>query len=613
MPAKKFLLVALLVSWCPFLFAEQDVETITVTATRIPQPLHAIGASVAVIDLDDWRGADFTVADVLRSVPGIAVSPSGGIGQLTALRMRGGESNHTLLLLDGMELSNPATGQVDFAHLTTAGIERIEILRGAQSALWGSNAVSGVINLVTRTAGDARVRLSAGADQEQRVSVNATHHAERGSIATSFQHFQTEGDNVAGQGNERDGYRNTTAQTRLRWTPAPDTAIGLMMRKTSATTEYDRFDFSAGRLVDAPLRSRHQRTVLVADLATRTDAIEQQWNVRYFQTEDDQPNNVATSQRLQGSGLLWQTIDACLFGRPCTLGGGLEWTRERYSRVGYAVQDFENSSLLAIWKWQPDPDLFLDLSLRREDNQRFTKANVWRAALAWRLPRHPARLWLSSGIGITNPTMTELFGFFPGIGFAGNPALKPERARTTEAGFEYTPGGACCRIGLSVFHQHLVNEINGYFDPDGFAGPQLPTAVNREGRSRRLGAELELEISPHPNWRFSGNYAYVRATEGEAETVELRRPRHQYQFALHYDALDWRMRLDASTLRGVRDIGNVTLENYWLLNLTSQWSLTPMLELELRARNLLDESYEEVAGYRSPDLHVQVGVNLRFD
>ena len=132
-----------------------------------------------------------------------------------------------------------------------------------------------------------------------------------------------------------------------------------------------------------------------------------------------------------------------------------------------------------------------------------------------------------------------------------------------------------------------------------------------------------VHVAAARNWRLIsthirtgpslGSYAYLRATEGEAETVEVRRPRHQYQFTLRYDATDWRVQLDATTVRGLRDIGNVTLENYWLLNLTSQWSLTPTLELELRARNLLDESYEEVAGYRSPDLHLQAGLNLRFD
>ncbi|MDE0612051.1 MAG: TonB-dependent receptor plug domain-containing protein, partial [Gammaproteobacteria bacterium] len=155
MPKKNWLPLALIALWCSSLPAAQDIETIIITASRIPQPLHTVGSSVTVIDLDDWRGTGATISDVLREVPGLTVSQQGGSGTLTALRMRGGESNHTRILLDGIELSDPTSGSVDFAHLSIAGIERIEILRGAPSALWGSDAISGIVNLISRKGGSS--------------------------------------------------------------------------------------------------------------------------------------------------------------------------------------------------------------------------------------------------------------------------------------------------------------------------------------------------------------------------------------------------------------------------------------------------------------------------
>jgi len=613
MSKKNLLLLALSVLWCPSLPAAQDIETIIIKASRIPQPLHTIGSSVSVIDLDDWKGTDITIADVLRSVPGISINQSGGFGQLAGLRMRGGESNHTLILLDGVELSNPATGQVDFAHLTTAGIERIEILRGAQSALWGSRAVSGVINLISREGGGTTLGLESGSDQEHRFSAQTSYQSDWGGVDAGIQNFQTGGDNIAPEGEEEDGYRNTTLQWNLRWTPEPKTSLRLSMRQVHATSEYDGFDFAAGHAVDAYKKSKHRRTLLSTDLTTRTGPVEHQWNIRYLQAEDHWPGNEPQSQRLQASGLLWRAYDDCLAGRPCTIGGGVEWSKERYTRGEVGPLDFKSTSALLILKWQPETHAFLDLSFRREENQDFGDFSIWRASFAYHLSDQPARIYLTSGIGIANPTLTERFGYFPDQ-FEGNPDLNPERSRTVEVGFEYYPDGICCRIGLSAFTQRLSDEINGYFDPDGFEGPALPTAVNQSERSRRRGAELELGFEPHPNWAISGSYAYLDATQPGFDGMqpEVRRPRHQYRLILNHESADWQGQLDATTVRGLRDAGE-TLDNYWLLNLSMRRTLTPMLGLVIEVRNLLDETYEEVKGYRSPDLHLGAGLAWRFD
>ena len=613
MSKKNLLLLAFMVLGSPSLPAAQDIETIIITASRIPQPLHSIGGSVSVIDLDEWKGIDITIADVLRSVPGIAISQSGSIGQLTGLRMRGGESNHTLILLDGVELGNPGTGQVDFAHLTTVGIERIEILRGAQSVLWGSRAISGVINLISREGSDTTLGLESGSDQEQKFSARTSLRYDWGNIDASIQNYQTEGDNIAPKGDEEDGYRNTTMQWNLRWTPKPETSLRFSMRQVHASTEYDGFDFSAGQVTDAHKESKHRRTLLSADLTTRTGPVEHQWNIRYLQAEDHWPDNDPQTQRLQTSGLLWRTYDDCLIGHPCTIGGGLEWTKERYTRGEVGPLDFKSTSALLILKWQPGIHTFLDMSFRREENQDFDDYNIWRASFAYHLPDKPARVYLASGIGIANPTLIERFGYFPKQ-FEGNPDLNPERSRTVEVGFEYDPGGICCRIGLSAFTQRLSDEINGYCDPDGFEGPVLPTAINQSTRSRRRGAELELGFEPHPNWAVSGSYAYLDATQpgsGGMQT-EVRRPRHQYRLILSHESADWNAQLDATTVRGMKD-ADEALENYWLLNLSVRRALTSTLGLVIKARNLLDETYEEVKGYRASDRHLGAGLTWHFD
>ena len=614
-------LFALATLWCPFLPAAQDTETLVITASRIPQPLHAISSSVTVIDLDDWQGTGTTVADVLRDIPGLSISQQGGSGALTALRMRGGESNHTRVLMDGIELSDPTSGIVDFAHMSVTGIERVEVLRGAPSALWGSDAISGVINLISRKGGGSSLTQKSGSNQQHETTLQTATESDDFSMQASASHFQTRGENISLSGSERDGYRNNTLQWGGRWSPSPQTDLRFSARRARANLEYDGTGPS-----DAPYTSRNRRTYLNVSLNSRTGAFEYQTNLGYLQTanltEDAFPGETK-GRRIQVDGLVWRHFERCLLSRPCTVGGGLEWNRERYERDHISPLHFISSSVFATLKWRPEPQTTLDLSLRRDKNKDFKDADTWRVALTYRWPDQPTRLYLASGIGVANPTLIERYGYSPNS-FQGNPGLLPERSRNTEIGIEHNPIGACCRISLGIFDQRLSDEIQGYHDPDGFQGPALPTAINEAGHSKRRGVELELEFDPHPDWILSAHYAYLRATEpgpsGATDRRETRRPRHQYRLALAHLSNRWRSRLDFMTARGLLDddfsvwpAAREILDSYYLINLSTRYGLAPKLDLLFEARNLLDESYQEVLGYAAPRRNFSAGLTWRFD
>ena len=621
MPKKNWLPLALIALWCSSLPAAQDIETIIITASRIPQPLHTVGSSVTVIDLDNWRGTGATISDVLREIPGLTVSQQGGSGTLTALRMRGGESNHTRILLDGIELSDPTSGSVDFAHLSIAGIERIEILRGAPSALWGSDAISGIVNLISRKGGNSSLTQKSGSNQRHETTLQVATESEDFSMQASAHHFQTQGENISLTGSERDGYRNNTLQWGGQWRPSTETDFRFSIRRTHANSEYDGSGPS-----DAPYTSRSRRNYLNASLHTQTGSFKHQANFSYLQTTNQFQDAFPTEtkgRRIQIDELVWRDLEDCLLGRPCTLGAGLEWSRERYHRKGIEPLHFISSSVFMTLNWRPDPQATVDLSLRRDENHDFEDANTWRVSFAYQFPDRPARVYLASGIGIANPTLTERYGYFPGT-FQGNPDLKPERSRNTEVGIEYSPGGTCCRIAFSLFDQRLSDEIRGYYDPDGFDGPELPTAINESGRSERWGGELELEFEPHPDWTVSAHYAYLHATEpdsgGATDRKEIRRPRHQYRLALTHHSDSWNSRLDFTTMRGLLDddfssfpAERKTLENYYLANLSARYSLAPKFDLLFEARNLLDESYQEVLGYAAPRRNFSAGLTWHFD
>ncbi len=587
--------------------AASEPEIVVVTALRIPQPLHAVGGALSVIELDAERDGHLMLGEALRRIPGLSLSQNGGFGQLAELRMRGGEANHTLVLLDSVELTNPTTGRVDFAHLTTAGIERIEVLRGAQSALWGSHAIAGVINLVSRKHGGSSLSLRTGSDNRLQASGRLAADTAQGNMHAAFQSFRTRGDNLAAQGSEDDGYRNRTLQWSARWTPTPDADMRLSMRQTRAHSEYDRYGGAAG-LQDAPFTADSKRTYLRAALHAENAGIRHQWSMHYLQTRDRYRDDFPaheTGRRIRMEALAWKPFEACLAGWPCTLGGSLEWTRERYARDAVGPLRFITSGAAGMLKIRPTPRMSFDLSLRRDRNRDFGDADTWRAGAAYRWPGRPLRLYAAYGIGIANPTLTERYGYFPDT-FIGNPDLVPERSRSHEFGLEYRPGGRCCNLDLHVFAQRLTDEIQTLYAER--------TAINRSGTSRRRGMELELGSSPAERWTLSGHYAYLHATEpgADGDVPEARRPRHQYRLTAAYRAANWRAQLAASTVRGLRDAGE-TLEHYEQVHLSVRYALAPKLQLMLDIRNLLDQSYQEVKHYPAPDRSLTVGLAWRFD
>ncbi len=591
-----------LAATCAALPAAQDAEVIEVTATRLPQPEHTVSGALTIIDLDDWHGSP-TLADVLRQVPGLHISQSGGFGQLANLRMRGTESNHVLILLDGMELNNTTDGAVNFAHLTTTGLKRIEILRGAQSALWGSHAIAGVINLVSRDSDTSSLNLQSGSDSRRLVSGHLGHINPQVGLQASIQNFQTHGDNVAARGDEEDGYRNRTFQVSTRWATASDTELHLLMRKVHTHSEYDHEEYLRG-VSDAPYTSQERRTYLNFGLR-HANAFHHQWNVRYMQTElqteDAYPSDV-TGHRIQLDGLGWRHFDSCLGGLSCTLGGGLEWTRERYHRNGIHPYSLISTGVVGMFKWQPWTHTYADLSLRRDYNQDYQDADTWRASLAYLWPNQPVRLYVAAGTGITDPTLTERFGYFPN-GFVGNPNVIPERSRSFEFGFEYQPEKGCCSLGAHFFSQCLTDEIAGF-----------TTVFNLPGRSRRRGVELEWGMRLSEPLSLRGSYAYVRSMQPAdgGDVPEARRPRHQYQLTLDYQSTKWNMQLHASTVRGLRDAG-VVLEHAEQVRFSSRYALTPKLNLTLEIDNLLDQSYEEIRYYQAPDRSIAAGLTWVFD
>ncbi|MBN1239969.1 MAG: TonB-dependent receptor, partial [Gammaproteobacteria bacterium] len=244
-----------------------DIENVVVTAQRVAVPADEVGSSMTVVTRAELELRQPTfVSDALRDVPGLAVSRGGGFGAVTQVRIRGAEGNHALVLIDGVEANNPvADSEFDFANLLVADIERIEILRGPQSALYGSDAIGGVINVITREREpgfDAGLSAEAGSFGTRTVGVSVGGGSERYTGGASWTHLTTDGHNFARGGSEKDGFENEAVTMRGRALVSDALTLNGSLRHIDSRQEFDSQDFSfppgptQGLVVDDDVSSR---------------------------------------------------------------------------------------------------------------------------------------------------------------------------------------------------------------------------------------------------------------------------------------------------------------------------------------------------------------------
>ncbi|MBI1235663.1 MAG: TonB-dependent receptor [Alphaproteobacteria bacterium] len=603
----------------PALAQSVDDDTIIVIGGRIPALAEDVTSATSLVDEDDiaLRGG-LTLADTLRSVPGMAVSRSGATGGLTDLRVRGSEANHVLVLMDGIEASVPLTGGYDFAHAPGFGVERVEVLRGEQSALWGSDAIGGVINI--RTAGStgeerAQGRLETGSFGTLFAGVSASGRQGRFSAGVSASHLQTDGIDVSGLGGEKDAYQrffvSGTGTARL----AEGESIQWAARFADFESEFDSdSDFnglldntnqhSAGQQFSAGTRLMLRRFGLRHDLALNA-------------SRDELANFTDAAFTGETAASRWQAFYQPTFNWQTgsighQLTGLVEFEREEFESFAGAgagsnqSRQTENTAAALDYRLVRGP-LRVSASIRQDWNDRFDDAATWRLGTAWHFERLGGRVRASAGEGVKNPGIYELFGFFPGF-FTGNPGLTPERSRGWEIGWDQALGSVA-RLSVTWFEADLEDEIFTDFS----VSPA--TARNRVTASRRSGLELDGEADITSRLSISGSATFLQSEENGVP--ELRRPEFTGSLALNWQSVDGRWQAGfAADHTGEQldtDFGSfstVTLPAYTWLSARLAWQLSPAAQIYLRGTNLSDEERVDVFGYASEGRGLFVGLRL---
>ena len=616
---------------CPVLAAsdEESVDQIIVTGSRTPMSINSVGSAVTVITRDDIerRQARY-VSDLLRSVPGFSVSHSGVAGAQTQVRVRGAEANHILVLIDGARANDPATGdEFRWEFLTTANIERIEIVRGPQSAIWGSDAVAGVVHIITRS-GDTQPRIGgyveAGSLDTLNSAVNASLGDNNWSMSFSLEHLETDGGNISRTGSEYDNSDATTGSISASFQASDDLAFTFGARLVDSYSQYDNVDFLVTGLPadsDVVLETQQHYVQLGTTIGGDESRIKHHIAARYFDSENQNlADGIADVNALSDRVTLAYQADVAIGDDVLSVAVEREETDfEQRGPVGFGdpnqEQGMDVTSVIADYQARLGDKLTLLASARFDDNSFFDDATTARLSLTWSV-NDATRIRGNVGTGRKNPTFIELYGYFPGQ-FVSNPNLKPEESTSFDIGVERQVSESL-NLQITAFRQDLDDEINGFvFDPVTF----LSTAENMPGTSERSGVELATRWHVSDRFGLNASYTYIDST---AENLrEVRRPRHSGSVEFDYGFTDNRGRAALTAAYGGTRTDTffppwpnppevVTLSNHWLLDLTVQFRITDDVRLFARGNNLLDSKYEQVYGYRTPGRTGYAGVEVAF-
>jgi vitamin B12 transporter len=607
--------------------------------TILGVPAETVGNAVTVITGEDLRRQQIrNAADALRGLPGIAVNRQGGVGNLTQVRIRGAEANHTLVLIDGIVANNTADGEFDFSNLSAEDIERIEIVRGPMSSLYGSNAVGGVINIVSRRGQGpltATFATEVGSLASKDMVARLSGGSDRGNVSLAYQWRQTRGFNIAPSGDEQDGARLSTLSLRAGAKLMDNVSLDFSLRNSEKRADRDGFgDFSApaGSLAQAfDDASRLTNSVFIAGANLKWDTLDGKLSHEFkanhnatTTTDSDatffsNSKNISEADSLAYLGTLRLEVPA-IWGKH-SLSALIQKDDEHFTPEGSfadgRTRDRGRLSFAGEWRASLG-QLFLTTGIRRDDNDNFQDFTTWRSALSLALPQFNARPHASVGTAVKLPTMFEQFG--TNQFFAPNQNLRPEQSLGWDAGVEFSWLAGRATLDVTYFNANLTDKIDGFVPT---AVPGVFTAKNLAGESTRQGVEIatRLKLAPNLSWGMAYTYTDARNPDGERE---VRRPPHAARTDIAYAFAGGRgsANLGLNYNGSMQDVAfvlpffdpqlRVDLPAYWLVNAAVSYKLQPGVELFGRVENLLDQHYQETFGFDAAPITAFAGVRLTF-
>lgn len=612
----------------------ENIEEVLVNASLVPIQSERSANAISIIDLEQIKNrAVSSISDLLRNVPGLAVSKSGVQGSQTQIRVRGSEANHLLVLIDGIEANNPAqSDELNWGTLASSDIERIEVIRGPQSSMFGSDAMSGVINIITKNAKSPRslrIFSEKGTLDTQNSGVSIGFQNDRFDARLGLSQLKTDGDNISRVGDEKDGYENNNLTLKAGWQINKKLKTSFSTRRSNGMNGYDSdVDFD-GLVDDQDKVTKFENSITGLKVDYLDPEKKWQHHASFAQSKND---NKDLQDGLLGT-LTASTKDQIRFISSLYLGEFAqrmsfltEYENEKFRQRGlindygvYGIFDpnqdqIRKTNSFAI-EYRADvlDNITFAASARRDDNSEFKNSNTYRFEIIYDLSSQ-GKLRSAYGTAIKNPTFTERFGFY--TNFIGNQFLQPEKSTNWELGLDKKFFNSSINLSVTIFSSELENEIDGnVFDPITFGY----TAANKSGLSKRNGLEINSFGKLSKNVTISGSYTFTDSKELDlsgAYQNEIRRPRHISSLNFTWQQSDdLNINTNIQYNGSQNDIvypSNTKLAEFTLVNVSAVLNISKELDAYLRLENLFDESYEEVFGYQTLGFSAHIGLRYRL-
>ena len=596
---------------------------LVVSPTGIATPAAHVANAITVVTAKDIATQQFrSVPDILAAIPGLNVVQTGGAGGQSSVFTRGTNANHTKILIDGIDVGDAtnANGAFDFAHLLTSDIQQFEVLRGPQSGLYGSDAIGGVISVITRK-GDGPARATAsietgtyqtfnqsagvsGSQDNVNYAINVAHlHA--GDIPVTPQQLLPAGQKAIGN-----AYDNVTASTKFGVDLNEAWSLNSVLRYTDATLLFT----GDGGFPSVP--NAAQSSHAVQQFATREEAV---WSLldgrikNYFvinyvnnRTSDLTASNplaaISTGERIKYD---WHAVTELAPHNNFIVG--LEQQTDRLQTTGLTAENGNRAGFVEV-QTNFAQRMFLVASLRNDINDQFGSHGTYRIAPAVILPVTETKLKASYGTGFKAPTLSQLYQDFPAFNFFANPNLKPEQSTGYDAGFEQPLFDDRIRVGATYFHNSITDLINSNATFTSYANVGLATT---EGTESFVTAHLTDRLS------LRADYTFTRAVDATTGQQLLRRPKEKWSATAIWTPLD-PLTVSATLLRvsDWRDVSRdgmtsgLVAPGYTVVNLRADYAVSGQVKLFGRVDNLFNRHYQNPTGFVAPGLGVFGGIRM---
>jgi vitamin B12 transporter len=626
-----------------------NMDDVFVTATRTEQQLEKIGgSSVTVITAKDIEAKkQTTVSEVLKGIPGVDIARTGGPGAETTVFLRGADSKNTLILIDGMMFNDPSTPNrnADIANLITDNIERIEVVRGPMSVLYGSNATAGVINIITKK-GKAKPSVQAGMEggsyDTWKYSGGVQGALDRFNFSLLGATIQTDGFSVADDDNpdiphagntgEKDGWKNNSLYGKfgLDITPDFDISANFIYYDSKVDTDDwgngyagDRFDYDPETWMFTPSPNGRKDGKSEKDNTTGRISVHNYLFNREFESTLDFHASRSKSSILDNDA--FKLSDFKGNAKECSWQGGFNFLKYNVLDLGlnYMLETMDSNSYAISDKeaytksiWIQDQILLGDnfvfvAGLRNDDHENFGNKATYRLSPSYSI--NGTTVKASYGTGFRAPSLYELYSAY------GNKDLDAEESYGWDVGIEQTVD--VFKFGLTYFSLSFDNRIGWDWDII-IPGMPYPGGYNQlDGKSKTNGVETFIQYHPLSSLDFTLNYTYTDSEDPNGVHLE-RRPYHKIQLNTRYqfskkgqfnmdvfrvgerDAIKYAMDKNENQVKN--------LDAYTLVNVSAQYDVTDYLNVYARVDNLFDEFYEEAWSYATPGMSGYVGMKIKY-